>query len=64
MSEVKAVQVTLTVDELRYVIACGAALLQNIPESSLPTYSKFTKQQIIDFSVKMRDELERFGFDM
>ena len=64
MSEIETVRVSLSVDELRYVIACGAALLQNIPESSLPTYTRFTKQEIVDFSAKMRDELNRLGLDM
>ena len=64
MSEISDVQVTLTADELRYVIACGAALLQNVPESALPTYCKFTKKEIIDFSTKTRGELDRLGLDM
>ena len=52
------VQVELTPDELRYVISAGPALAQHIPEKSLPTYCHFTKQEIIDFSVRMRQRLD------
>jgi hypothetical protein len=57
-------QIEVTPDELRYLIACGAALAQNIPERSLPTYCGFDKQQIVDFSARMRRELDGAGLDM
>ncbi|SEQ47820.1 hypothetical protein [Sphingobium sp. YR768] len=57
-------QIEITPDELRYLIKCGAALAQNIPEKSLITYCGFDKQQIIDFSEKMRRELDTSGLDM
>jgi hypothetical protein len=57
-------QIEVTPDELRYLIACGAALAQNIPERSLPTYCGFDKQQIVDFSARMRRELVGAGLDM
>ncbi|WP_199101123.1 hypothetical protein [Dyella sp. ASV21] len=62
MSE--AIDVRLSPDELRYVIACGAALAQNVPESSLPTYCHFNKAQIIEFSVRMRAQLDDAGYDI
>lgn len=64
MRESTEVQVALTLDEIRYLISCGAALAQNVPEDALPTYCGFTKRQIFDFSKKIRNELDRFGIDM
>lgn len=59
-----AIDVRLTADELRFVISCGSALLQNIPEGSLPTYTHFSKAQIIEFSGRMRARLDEAGYDM
>jgi hypothetical protein len=56
--------IEITADELRYIIRCGAALAQNIPVSSLPTYCGFDKNQINDFSGRMRAELDKAGLDM
>jgi hypothetical protein len=56
--------IQLTPDELRYLVACGVALLQNIPEESLPTYSRFSKEQILDFSSRIRRVLDDHGLDM
>ncbi|MDO7836616.1 hypothetical protein Q4610_16340 [Sphingobium sp. HBC34] len=64
MNEQSTVQVNISVDELRYIIRCGAALAQNVPVPSLPTYCGFDKDQIVRFSAKMRDELERIGEDL
>ncbi|WP_152025560.1 hypothetical protein [Xanthomonas hortorum] len=60
----EALEVSLTPDELRYLVACGAALLQNIPESSLPTYSQFSKEQIISFSGRIRRIMDEHGLGM
>lgn len=57
-------QIELTADELRYIIRCGAALAQNVPNSSLPTYCGFDKDQIVEFSGRMRDALDKEGLDM
>ncbi|QIG92722.1 MULTISPECIES: hypothetical protein [unclassified Bradyrhizobium] len=57
-------QIKVTPEELRYIIRCGAALAQNVPEKSLPTYCGFDKQQIVDFSGRMRSELDKAGLDM
>lgn len=59
-----AIDVQLSPDELRYVIACGVALLLNVPEASLPTYSHFNKAQIIEFSARMRARLDEAGYDI
>lgn len=58
------IAVELTPDELRYLVQCGPALAQHIPEKSLPTYCGFTKAQIIEFSHRMRDLIEANGLDM
>lgn len=47
------INLKVTDEELAYLIACGAALLQNIPENSLPTYCQFDKKQIIEFTMKL-----------
>jgi hypothetical protein len=57
-------QIEITAEELRYIIRCGAALAQNVPNTSLPTYCGFDKDQIVEFSGRMRDELEKEGLDM
>jgi hypothetical protein len=57
-------EIRLTAEELRYVVSCGAALLQHIPEKSLPTYTCFSKQQIIEFSIRIRNIMDENGLDM
>jgi len=64
MTSPEALEVRLTPDELRYLVACGVALLQNIPENSLPTYSRFSKEQIIEFSCRIRRIMDENGLDM
>ena len=48
--------IELTESEIEYLISCGSALLQNIPEKSLTTYCDFTKDQIIEFSGRLRNQ--------
>lgn len=48
------VTLKVTKQELRYFIACGAALAQHIPSDSLPTYCGMTKEEIIAVSLKLR----------
>lgn len=62
--EFETVQVELTWDELRYVISSGPALCQHISEQALATHCGFNKQQIIEFTLRMRAELDRHGRDM
>lgn len=61
---IDTIDVRLSVEELRYVISCGSALLQNIPEGSLSTYTRFSKDQIIEFSARIRAQLDEAGHDM
>ena len=58
------INIPLTPDELRYLISCGPALLVNIPQDALPTYCRFDKAQIIEFSMRMRARLDEAGYDM
>jgi hypothetical protein len=53
-SEEKLVSVQLTESELRYLVAAGYGLLQNIPAKSLPTYTNYTSDEIKRFSTKIR----------
>ncbi|GAA0660118.1 hypothetical protein GCM10009426_07790 [Rheinheimera tangshanensis] len=57
----KKISIELTEQELSYLISCGAALLQNIPEESLQTYCSFSKEQIIEFIVRLRGVAEEHG---
>jgi hypothetical protein len=52
--EEKLVSLQLTGSELRYLVAAGYGLLQNIPADSLPTYTNFTADEIKSFSKKIR----------
>jgi hypothetical protein len=56
--------VELTANELRYVIRCGAALAQNVPNKSLPAYCGFDTDEINRFSERMRAQLDEAGLDM
>ena len=50
-----SIQVELNESEIDYLLACGSALLQNLPEQSLPTYCDFSKVEIIKFGEKIYD---------
>ncbi len=50
--------------ELRYLISCGLALVQNVPENSLPTYCGLSKDEILEFSLRLRKVADEFGVDM
>ncbi|HHW4402793.1 TPA: hypothetical protein ACUNCG_003430 [Aeromonas hydrophila] len=58
------ISLKITHRELRYLIASGLALVQNIPESSLPTYCGFNKDEIIAMSIKLRSFADELGIDM
>jgi hypothetical protein len=60
----QALNIQLSPDELRYLVACGAALLQNIPQGSLVTYTSFSKDQIVQFSNRIRKVMDANGIDM
>lgn len=58
------IAVELTPDELRYLVQCGSALAQHVPVKSLPTYCGFTKEQVVEFSLRMRELIDANGLDM
>lgn len=58
------ISLTITRRELRYLIASGLALIQNIPEISLPTYCGFNKDEIIAMSIKLRNFADELSIDM
>lgn len=58
------IHIDVTDGELRYLIACGAALLQNIPDESLPTYCHFTREQIVGLMMKLREIADANGVDI
>lgn len=58
------VVVELSAIELRYLVACGYGLIQNIKPESLPTYTTFTKDEIIAFSRKIRRLMDENDIDM
>ena len=64
MTTPETLEIRLTPDELRYLVACGAALLQNVPANSLPAYTHFSKQQIIEFSSRIRRVMDENGLGM
>jgi hypothetical protein len=57
-SEEKLLSVQLTESELRYIVAAGYGLLQNISANSLPTYTNFTADEIKRFSKKIRSLMD------
>lgn len=60
----KILKVDLSEAELRYLVSCGFALLQNIPSGSLPTYSKMTKEEILRFCAKIRNIMDENNISM
>ncbi|MNI48094.1 hypothetical protein D3C73_1026430 [compost metagenome] len=58
------VTLKVTKQELRYFIACGAALAQHIPSDSLPIYCGMTKDEIIAVSLKLRALADDLGVGM
>ena len=49
------IRIDVTDDELRYLIACGVALLQNLAKEPLSNYCRFSREQIIDLIIKLRE---------
>jgi hypothetical protein len=64
MSEEPTIEIALTPQELRHLIAVGPALAQNVSAAALPTYCLLSKDEIVAFSSRMRAELDRRGLDM
>ncbi len=64
MEEDEKILVELSLDELKYIIRCGGALVVNVGEASLPTYCGFTSDEIYSFSKRMRSILDLTGHDL
>jgi hypothetical protein len=60
----KKINIEITDRELRYFISCGLALVQNVPENSLPTYCGFSKDDILEISLRLRSIADKMGVDM
>lgn len=60
----ESIRIEVTHKELRYFIACGFALMQNVPEDSLPTYCGLNKNEILEISLRLREMADQFGIDM
>jgi hypothetical protein len=58
------INLKITPTELRYFISCGLALIQNVPETSLPTYCGLNKEEVIDISSRLREVADKLGVDM
>ncbi|UYK66603.1 hypothetical protein NG831_21330 [Xanthomonas sacchari] len=58
------INIFVTERELRYFISCGIALIQNVPEDSLPTYCGLSKNEIIDVSMRLREFADRKGTEI
>ncbi|MRH00577.1 hypothetical protein GIY21_09780 [Xanthomonas sontii] len=56
--------ILVTERELRYFISCGIALIQNVPEDSLPNYCGLSKNEIIDVSMRLREFADRKGIEI
>lgn len=58
------IHIEVTHRELRYFISCGLALVQNIPEESLPTYCGLSKDEISVVSLRLREIADQLGVDI
>ncbi|CAI8928362.1 MULTISPECIES: hypothetical protein [Pseudomonas] len=58
------IDLKVTPRELRYFVSCGMALIQNVPNDSLPTYCGLNKDEIIEVSLRLRALADRVGVDM
>jgi hypothetical protein len=64
MNDEKMINIALSEKELRYIIACGIALMQNVPEGSVATYCGFSHEQIVEFSRKMKNVADDSGIEL
>lgn len=58
------INLEVTHRELRYFISCGLALVQNVPEDSLPTYCGLSKDEILEVSLRLREIADQLGVDV
>lgn len=59
-----SIDLKVTPKELRYFISCGLALIENVPENSLPTYCGLNKSEIVDISMRLRAFADELGVHM
>ncbi len=64
MNDAKMVNIELSENELRYIISCGVALMQNVPEGSVATYCGFSHEEIVEFSRKMKAVADNNGIEL
>lgn len=64
VKDVDLIPLEVSSRELRYLVSCGLALIQNIPEDSLPTYCGLSKDEIVDISMRLRDIADKVGVNM
>lgn len=56
--------IEITDDELRFFMDCSSALLYLIPDKSLPTYSHFTREQIVELMIRFRAIADANGVEL
>lgn len=64
INDLEFINLRVTPKELRYFVSCGLALVQNVPESALPTYCGLSKNEIIDVSMRLRALADEVGVHM
>jgi len=62
--ESNLINLEVTPRELNYFVSCGLALIQNVPDKSLPTYCGLSKDEIIEVSMRLRELVDRLGMDI
>lgn len=62
--EYEVISLEVSPRELRYLVSCGLALIQNVPEDSLSTYCGLSKDEIVDISMRFKKMVDRFGLRM
>jgi hypothetical protein len=63
-SKTEPIHIEITHKELRYFILCGLALVQNVPEDSLPTYCGLSKEEILEVSLRLREIADQLHVKM
>lgn len=64
INDLNKINIEITRKELRYLISCGLALVQNVPEESLPTYCGLGKEEILEISFRLRGVADQLGVVM
>ena len=64
MHEEKEVNIKLKEREIRYLIRCGVALLQNVSRESVASYCGFTAAEIVEITKKLKLLADENGIEM